>query len=96
MEERNLEFLESYTIEQFKIKETVKGLIEVKSNPKDSKKLFFTFGPGKNHVGAVSKKGIPSHPVISKVKGLDKDGKPTEFYLMHEEGTGDAPVLATF
>jgi len=53
-----------------------------------------TFGA---KTGAVAAKGIPQKPMISLVQGeptlLNPDGK---FYMLHEEGTGGAPVLATF
>lgn len=90
--DRNLEFLNTYTVEQFKAAMLVSEIL-VKQNPKNSK-LFFTFGA---KVGAVASKGIPNHPMISHVKGEPTPENPTgEFYLLHEEGTGGAPVLAKF
>lgn len=88
----NLAFLETLTVEQFKRAQGVER-IEVKQNPKTGR-LFMTFGA---KTGAVASKGIPSKPMISLVQGdpteLNPDGK---FWMLHEEGTGGAPVLATF
>jgi hypothetical protein len=98
MEEKNLEFQESYTVEQFKAMQhlTEDQKIQVKKNPK-TEKLFFSWGPGKQQTGAVAKAGVPKKPVISKVKG-DPTPENTSgvFFLLHEEGEGGAPVIATF
>lgn len=83
----NLKFIDTLTVEQFKNQTLVKE-IQVRKNP-NTGKLFFTYG-GKT--GAVSTKGIPTHPMISLVE--DNEGE--QFYLLHEEGQGGAPVLATF
>ena len=85
--ERNLVFNETLTVEQFKSAQGV-SRIDVKKNPKTGK-LFFTFGA---KTGAVAVKGIPSHPMLSNVTGSDG----SSFWLLHEEGQGGAPVLATF
>lgn len=85
--DNNLKFIDTLTVEQFKTQQLVKG-IQVRRNPRTNK-LFFTYG-GKT--GAVSTKGIPTHPMISLVEGNDGE----QFYLLHEEGQGGAPVLATF
>ena len=82
-----LKFRETLTVEQFKAAQRVDKL-QVKQNPKTNK-LFFTFG---SKTGAVAVKGIPEHPMISEVETPDG----TSFFLLHEEGTGGAPVLATF
>lgn len=82
----NLTFIKTQTIEQFKASQLVSE-VNVRQNPHTGK-LFFTYGA---ETGAVSSKGIPSKPMISLVEG--NEGR---FYLMHEEGTGGAPVLATF
>ena len=98
MEERNLEFQESYTVEQFKAKVNLKAdqPIQVKKNP-NTEKLFFTWGPGKQQTGAVAKAGVPKNPIISKVKGDPTPENPSGvFFLLHEEGNGGAPVIATF
>lgn len=90
--EKNLEFLETFTVEQFKRKEGVEK-VEVKKNPHNSK-LFFTYG---SKVGAVAERGIPTHPMISYVKGEPTEKNPTGlFYILHEEGTGGAPTIAVF
>lgn len=92
MEEKNLEFLNTRTIEQFKDDHKV-SKIEVKRN-EETGKLFFTFGA---ETGAVSSKGIPKNPMISLVQGNPTDRNPDgKFYLLHEEGTGGAPTIATF
>ncbi len=83
----NLVFNETLTVEQFKAEQKV-NKIEVKKNPKTGK-LFFSYGA---KTGAVSIKGIPIHPMISSVTGSDG----SKFWLLHEEGQGGAPVLATF
>jgi len=82
----NLQFIETLTVEQFKAEKNV-STIKVKQNPKNGK-LFFTYG---SETGAVSSKGVPTEPMISKVVGDDNK----EFYLLHNEGNG-APVVATF
>ena len=90
--ERNLEFKETLTVEQFKDQMHV-SRIDVKRNPQTNK-LFFTYGA---KTGAVAVKGIPQHPMISFVKGEPTENNPSgEFWLLHEEGQGGAPVLASF
>lgn len=88
----NLVFNETLTVEQFK--EAMKvSRIDVRKSPKTGK-LFFTFGA---KTGAVAVKGIPQHPMFSFVKGDPTPENPSgEFWLLHEEGTGGAPVLASF
>lgn len=89
---KNLEFLDTFTVEQFKAEKHV-DKIQVKENPNNGK-LFFTFGA---KVGAVASKGVPTHPMISKVKGDPSERNPDGiFYLLHEEGQGSAPVVAEF
>lgn len=85
--EKNLTFNDTLTVEQFKDKMKVQH-IDVKRNPKTGK-LFFTYGA---KTGAVAIKGIPAHPMLSNVTGSDG----SSFWLLHEEGQGGAPVLATF
>ena len=83
----NLTFLKSYTIEQFKAMTNI-DTIEVRRNPHTGK-LFFTYG---NETGAVSSKGVPvKRPMISAVQGDEGD-----FYLLHEQGEGGAPIVASF
>ena len=90
--ERNLIFKETLTVEQFKA-ETLVPRIDVKRNPKTNR-LFFSYGA---KVGAVATKGIPQHPMFSFVKGEATEKNPSgEFWLLHEEGQGGAPVLASF
>ena len=83
----NLTFNETLTVEQFKAAMNV-SRIDVKQNPKTGK-LFFAYGA---KTGAVAVKGIPQHPMLSNV--TREDG--TSFWLLHEEGQGGAPVLASF
>lgn len=83
----NLIFNETLTVEQFKAKMNV-SRIDVKKNPKTGL-LFFTYGAS---IGAVSSKGVPSHPMFSHVTGDDDQS----FWLLHEEGQGGAPTIATF
>lgn len=85
--EKNLVFKNTLTIEQFKAQMNV-SRIDVKRNPKTGK-LFFTYGA---KTGAVAVKGIPQHPMLSNVTALDG----SSFWLLHEEGQGGAPVLASF
>ena len=85
--EKKLIFTETLTVEQFKDDQHV-AKINVKKNPKTGK-LFFTYGA---KTGAVAVKGIPQHPMLSNVTGSDG----SSFWLLHEEGQGGAPVLASF
>ena len=97
--EGRLTFGDTLTVEQFK--ELVKvSRVDVKKSPKTGK-LFFTYGA---KTGAVAAKGIPQHPMFSAVcpEGDTLDiahagerGCST-FWLLHEEGQGGAPVLASF
>ena len=88
----NLVFNETLTVEQFKDQMKV-SRIEVKRNPKTGC-LFFTYGA---KTGAVSSKGIPQHPMFSFVTGDPTPRNPDgTFWLLHEEGQGGAPVLASF
>ena len=97
--EKNLVFNDTLTVEQFKAQMNV-SRIDVKKNPKTGK-LFFTYGA---KTGAVAVKGIPQHPMFSVVcpKGDTLDvahaGEKgcSTFWLLHEEGQGGAPVLASF
>ena len=90
--EKNLTFMETLTVEQFKAAMNV-SRIDVKQNPKTNT-IFFTYGA---KTGAVSSKGIPEHPMLSYVKGEPTEKNPSgEFWLLHEEGKGGAPVLASF
>lgn len=85
--EKNLIFNKTLTVEQFKTAQHV-DMLAVKKNPYTGK-LFFTFG---KNTGAVATRGIPQHPMISNVTGSDGNS----FWLLHEEGSGSAPTLATF
>ena len=97
--EGRLTFGDTLTVEQFK--ELVKvSRVDVKKSPKTGK-LFFTYGA---KTGAVAAKGIPQHPMFSLVcpEGDTLDAahagerECSTFWLLHEEGQGGAPVLASF
>lgn len=81
-----LSFLDTKTIEQLK-KELGQDKLHVRRNP-DNGNLFFTCG---NVVGAVGKNTIPKNPMVSKVKGDNG-----EFWLLHEQSSGGAEVIASF
>ena len=85
--ERNLVFNDTLTVEQFKAAMHVDKL-SVKKNP-NTGKLFFAYGA---KTGAVATKGIPQNPMVRDVTTPDGD----RFWLLHEEGQGGAPTLATF
>lgn len=85
--EKNLVFNETLTVEQFKSRTQV-SKVNVMQNPHTGK-LFFSFG---NQTGAVALAGIPKNPVFSHVSTPEGES----FWLLHEEGTGEAPVVATF
>lgn len=85
--EGNLVFNDTLTVEQFKAAMHVDKL-SVKKNP-NTGKLFFAYGA---KTGAVATKGIPRNPMVSDVTTPDGD----RFWLLHEEGIGGAPTLATF
>lgn len=97
--EGRLTFGETLTVEQFKAQMMV-SRVKVKKNPKTGK-LFFTYGA---KTGAVAVKGIPAHPMLSIVcpEGETLDAAHagergcSTFWLLHEEGQGGAPVLASF
>lgn len=97
--EGRLTFGETLTVEQFKAQMNV-SQVNVRKNPKTGK-LFFTYGA---KTGAVAVKGIPNHPMLSIVcpKGDTLDAAHagergcSTFWLLHEEGQGGAPVLASF
>ena len=106
--DNQLHFIETLTVEQFKAAQGV-DKIDIKPMPrrnldgsimKDAEgktiyyerkdnRMFFTFGA---KTGAVSRNGVPSRPMISLVRASNGES----FYLLHEESTGGAPVLATF
>ena len=97
--EGKLTFGDTLTVEQFKAQMLV-SRVNVKKNPKTGS-LFFTYGA---KTGAVAKKGIPTKPMFSVVcpEGDTLDIKHagekgcTTFWLLHEEGQGGAPTLASF
>ena len=85
-----LKFLETMTINEFKSQKEVKA-IEVKQNPHTGK-CFFVYGC---ETGAVSErflKGDITKPVISQVCSPETGDM---FYMLHQQGDGGAPTLAT-
>ena len=99
--ENNLQFHETLTVEQFKIRKQVNDIVVRRK--KGSNKLFFTFG-GKT--GAVRNDGLPTKPMMSLVtpegvtpcfdeSRIGSDKTCPTFWLLHEEGSG-AEVVATF
>ena len=97
--EGKLTFGDTLTVEQFKAQMLV-SRVNVKKNPKTGS-LFFTYGA---KTGAVAKKGIPVKPMFSAVcpegdtLDIEHAGQKgcTTFWLLHEEGQGGAPTLASF
>lgn len=100
--ETTLNFLETQTTEQFKNHMMVTK-IDIKQNPKNGN-IFFTYG---SKTGMVAKKvadkltGKDSKPMgvimFSHVTGISQiDGSPIDCWMLHEEGHGNAPVLASF
>lgn len=102
-----LQFLKTMTVEQFK-RAVGSEKIDIKCQAmkdqngnimKDStgKTIFHRVEDGKfffvagEVTGAVSTKGIPQHPMVSEVLG--DNGR---FFLIHEEGTGGSPTVASF
>ena len=88
--ERNLEFLQTMSIEDFKSQNQV-DKIEIKRN-EETGKCFFVFGL---RTGACSRKvesGELTVPVISEVCSEDTG---ETFYLLHQKGEGGAITIAT-
>ena len=99
MEER-LNFLETQTTEQFKATQGVEK-IYIKQNPKNNN-IFMAYGTKTGMVSAkVVEKLTKGQPVgtimFSHVTGKSRTtGEPIDCWLLHEEGQGGAPVLASF
>ena len=99
MEKGKLVFGETLTVEQFKDRMKVSRIL-IKKNPKTDR-LFFSYGA---KTGAVAAKGIPEHPMFSAVcpegdtLNIEHAGERecSTFWLLHNEGQGGAPVLASF
>lgn len=96
----NLNFLETQTTEQFKNSQMV-NKIDIKQNPKNGN-IFFTYGSKTGMVASkVANKLLHQEALgvimFSHVTGTSKvDGSPIDCWLLHEEGNGGAPVLASF
>lgn len=88
-----LEFIETYTMAQFKDLMKV-DKIKVRKNPHTGK-LFFTYGSKNGVVSQIH--GAPKQsPMISYVKGNPTEQNPDGyFYLLHEEGQG-AEVICEY
>lgn len=85
-----LNFLETWSINQFKINHQI-DRIEIKKN-EETDKYFFVYG---FEIGACSKKvqdGEITIPVISKVSS-EETGK--NFYLLHQQGECRGITIAT-
>lgn len=90
MASTKLEFLRTLTVEQFKA-EMHADKLKVKRS-KGSTKLYFTAGGVQ---GAVRKEGVPTKPMVSWVKGDITERTPDgKFWLLHQEGEGDAEIIA--
>lgn len=91
MAQRNLAFLKTWTIPQFKSDNKVE-VIEIKRNERTGK-CFFVFGI---ETGACSRKvetGEVTMPVISQVCAAETGEM---FYMLHQQGEGGgATTLAT-
>lgn len=88
--ERNLKFLKTMSVAEFKAKHQVEK-IEVKKN-EHTGKCFFVYG---FETGACSKKaesGELTTPVISEVCSAETGYM---FFLLHQQGEGGAITLAT-
>lgn len=89
----NLEYLETFTLAEFKAKFNISADqedIQVLPNPKTGK-VFMTFnhGRGRGSVSAkiVERKGS-EHPMVSLVKGAPTPENPKgePFFLLHDQG----------
>jgi len=88
--EKNLKFLQTWSIEEFKSTQGVDKIDILKGDV--SGKAFFAFGP---ETGACSRKvlaGELTDPVISQVCSADTGDT---FYLLHQKGEGGATLLGT-
>jgi hypothetical protein len=78
--EKTLEFIETFSIAQFKSDNNV-DTIEVIQNPKEGGKLFFVAGRIKGPVSPNYKES----PVVSLVQGENEE----QFYLLHKRSTAN-------
>ena len=88
--ERNLKFLQTWSVEEFKAAQGVDRIDILKGDV--SGKAFFAYGP---ETGACSHKvlaGKITDPVISQVCSADTGDT---FYLLHQKGEGGATLLGT-
>jgi len=88
--EKNLKFLETFTVDEFKTLKSV-GKIEVLKNGHTGKS-FMAFG---KETGKVSNKvlsGELTKPMVSKVCSIDTG---ETFYMLHQKGEGGATLLGT-
>ena len=86
----SLKFIETMSVADFKAKMGVEK-IDVKQNL-NTGKCFFVYGC---ETGAVSEKflkGDITKPVISQVCSHETGDI---FYMLHQQGDGEAPILAT-
>jgi len=88
--EKNLKFLETFTVDEFKEAKAV-SKIEVLKNEHTGKN-FMSFG---KETGKVSNKvltGELTKPMVSQVVSQDTG---ETFYILHQKGEGGATLLGT-
>jgi len=86
--DKNLKFLKTWTINQFKAEQQVEK-IEVLKNDATGK-CFMAFGFEKGAVSERFERGELTNPVISQVCSPEGD----MFMLLHQKGEGGAEVMA--
>ena len=87
--ERNLKFLKTWTVTQFKAEQQVEK-IEVLKNDATGK-CFMAFGFEKGAVSEKFERGELTNPVVSQVCSAETGDL---FYLLHQKGEGGAQTLA--
>ena len=98
MAQQKLDFLATYTVEEFKEAHN-NHAIEVKRQ-KNSDKIFFIYGSNKGETGPVTTKStlaeIAKSPMISLCEGEITEQCPDgRFFMLHKAGEG-AETIATF
>lgn len=89
MERKPLEFIHSWTVEQFK---KLKDIDALSIRPGKEGKIFFTYGPNREDTGAVSAKLVENgyqRAIVSLVKGDNG-----EFYMLHQQGEGAPEIMS--
>ena len=88
--EKNLKFLQTWSVEEFKSAQGVEKIDILKGDT--SGKAFFAFGP---ETGACSRRALAgklTDPVISQVCNVETGDT---FYLLHQKGEGGATLLGS-